>query len=87
MIVKVELADGTTDIFESQNYNVSRVKDFHPAIVSVSVFDNGFRIKKAKRPFIFWYKHVTFKSERIQDQLKQIAEAEVMKNEPEKKAE
>lgn len=86
MVIKVELADGTTDIFESQNYKISRVKDFHPAIVSVSIFDNGFRIKKVKRLFSFWYKYVTFKSERVQDQLKQIAESETMK-EAESKAE
>lgn len=76
MVIKVELADGTTEIFESQNYKISRVKDFHPAIVSVTVIENGFIIKKVKRSFALWYKLVTFKSEKVQNELKKIIEAE-----------
>ena len=84
MTIKVELADGTTEIFKSQSYKISKTKDFHPAIVSVSVFDNGVRIKKVKRLSVFLYKHFTFKSKKVQEKLTQIVEAEA-KVEAEKK--
>lgn len=72
MIVKVELADGTTEIFESQNYKISRVKDFHPIICKVEVFSDGVKIKTVKRPFVFFYKHFTFKSEKVQKVLAEL---------------
>lgn len=72
MIVKIERADGETEIFNTDNYRISKPKDFHPLICTVSIYDNGIKIKTIKRPFKFFYKHFTFKSEKIQKQLAEI---------------
>ena len=72
MIIKVKRADGETEIYESPNYRISNCKDFHPLIISVTVYDNGKKIAKAVRPFKFIYKHFTFKTKKIQDILEKL---------------
>ena len=73
MIVKIELADGTFEIFESENYKISKAKDFHPLICKVDVFStNGVKIKSVKRAFKFFYKHFIFKTEKVQKILAEI---------------
>lgn len=72
MTVKAELADGTTDIFETENYRISTLKDFHPMICSVEVYSMAKRIKKVSRRFKFFYKHFTFKSRKVQDKMAEI---------------
>lgn len=72
MTIKTELANGTFEIFESQGYNISTLKDMHPMILSVTIFDNGKKIFKKSRPFKWYYKHFTFKSEKVQKQLEEI---------------
>lgn len=74
MVVKTELADGRTEVFETSNYVISKHKDFHPLICKVSVFENGFKIKSVSRPFKFIYKHFIFKSEKVQTILKNLEE-------------
>lgn len=75
MIVKTELADGTFEIFETQNYKISRARDFHPMILKVDVYTgNGFRVKSVKRFFKFFYRHFTFKSEKVQKVIKELNE-------------
>lgn len=74
MIVKIERADGETEIFNTDNYRISKSKDFHPLICTVSVYDNGVKIKTVKRPFKFFYKYFTFKSSKVQEQLKKLEE-------------
>lgn len=72
MIVKAELADGTTDIFETGNYKISNLKDFHPMICSVEIYSGTKRIKKISRRFKFFYKHFIFKSSKVQNKLAEI---------------
>ena len=72
MIVKAELADGTTDIFETDNYKISNLKDFHPMICSVEIYSGTKRIKKISRRFKFFYKHFIFKSRKVQNNLAEI---------------
>ena len=72
MIVKAELADGSTDVFETGSYKISTLKDFHPALCSVEVYSGTKRIKKVSRRFKFFYKHFTFKSRKVQDKLAEI---------------
>lgn len=72
MIVKAELADGTTDIFETSNYKISILKDFHPMLCSVEIYSGTKRIKKISRKFKFLYKHFIFKSRKVQDKLAEI---------------
>lgn len=75
MIIKTKLVDGTTEVFHSENYKISKSIDFHPMILSVYVYsDNGTLLEKRKRPFPTIYKHITFKSEKIQNELKRIQE-------------
>lgn len=74
MVVKTELADGKTEVFETSNYVISKTKDFHPLLCKVSIYDNGKKIKSVSRPFKFIYKHFIFKSEKVQTILKNIEE-------------
>ena len=74
MIIKIERADGEIEIFNSDSYRISNPKDFHPLICTVSVYDNGVKIRTVKRPFKFLYKHFTFKSAKVQEQLKKMEE-------------
>ena len=72
MTVVLDLANGQTEIFETEKYVISKARDFHPLICEVTVYDNGRRIARKKRPFSWWYKMVTFKSEYVQNKLKEL---------------
>lgn len=72
MTVMLELANGNTEIFKTENYIIGKIKDFHPMICKISIYDNGKKLKSVSRPFKFWYKHFTFKSEKIQEQLRKL---------------
>lgn len=72
MTVVLELANGQTESFEPEKYVISKAKDFHPLICKVEIYDNGKRIAKKKRPFSLWYKLVTFKSYKVQSELKKL---------------
>lgn len=72
MIIKVERVDGEIEIYEGSNYRITKVKDFHPIISKVSVYDNGRKIESVKRPFSFIYKHFIFKSKKVQEELRNI---------------
>nr|DAE34301.1 MAG TPA: hypothetical protein [Caudoviricetes sp.] len=84
MIIETKLADGTTEMFHTKTYKISRSIDFHPMILSVHVYsENGTLLEKRKRPFSTIYKHITFKSEKVQNELKKIQEqsmAETIRN-------
>lgn len=72
MVVKTELANGNFEVFEISNYVVSKTKDFHPLLCKVSIYDNGKKIKSVSRPFKFFYKHFTFKSDKVQKLLVEL---------------
>lgn len=80
MIVKIELADGTTEVFESKNYKISTLKNFHPMICSVEIYTGTKKIKKLSRRFKFFYKHFTFKSRAVQDRLAEINRMQAAEN-------
>lgn len=72
MTVIVDLANSQTKTFITEKYVISKVKDFHPLICGVTVYDNGIRIARKKRPFSWWYKRVTFNSFKVQEKLKEL---------------
>lgn len=74
MTVRVELADGTTELFETAAYKISRARDFHPAICSVAVYDGNGLVARRKRPFVLFYKKITFRSKKVQDLLRRLNE-------------
>lgn len=74
MTVKTYLVDGTKELFETQNYKISTIKDLHPMILKVEVFADGKRIEKLYRKHKFFYKHFTFNTPKVQNLLKQIDE-------------
>ena len=76
MTVKNELANGNTEIFETDNYIVCKSDNFHPLILKVEVFSNG---KKVERRHKWYYKHFTFHTEKVQSELKKI-QAEAAQN-------
>lgn len=77
MTIKLELANGNYEMFETDNYIISRVKEMHPMICKVNVFSNGRKIKTKKRFCIWWYKLITFKSQKVQDKLKKLNEVKL----------
>lgn len=80
MTIVVKLANNETNVFESQSYTISKTSDFHPMILGVTIYSDGKRIVTASRPFRgFFYKHFTFKTKKVQDELKRIDDAEKMK--------
>ena len=72
MTVALDLTNGNTETFTTENYVISRTKDFHPMICRVTVFDNGRRIARRKRLFSWWYKKFTFNSFKVQEKLKEL---------------
>lgn len=76
MIVKINNAYGGVELFETPNYLISEIKEFHPLICKITVYDNGKKIVSRKRPFSFIHKHFTFKTEKVQNELKKIQESQ-----------
>lgn len=70
-------ADGQTECFMTDRYLISTVKDLHPLIIKVEVYDNGRKVAQLKRPFSFWYRNVTFKSHKVQEELRKMNEREL----------
>lgn len=51
MTVKLKLANGSTEMFETDKYVVSSIKDLHPDIMQADVYsDFGKKIASIKRP-------------------------------------
>lgn len=74
MIVKVKLANGNTEVFETQNYVIGSDKDFHPMIMQIEIYDSGKRIAVRRRKFGWWYKHFIFPTDYVQDKIKKLNE-------------
>lgn len=72
MTVVLDLANGNTEIFETEKYVISKAKDFHQLICGVTVYNNGRRIARKQRPFSWWYKMVTFNRFKVQEKLKEL---------------
>jgi hypothetical protein len=72
MTVKNELANGNTEIFETDNYIICKPENFHPLILKVEVFSNGKKIKSVSRRHKWYYKHFTFHTEKVQEELRKI---------------
>lgn len=59
--VKVKTVHGTTEIFETEKYIISTIKDMHPDILEVSVYFGDKRIAHSKRHFQGIYKKFFYK--------------------------
>lgn len=79
MTVKIKLVNNEVEIFETNNYKISKTKEFNPFICKVTVYENGKKIFTRKRFSILFYKLFTFKTKRVQEIVKQ--EIENMKKE------
>ena len=67
MIIKVKRVDGATEMFKTDNYMLSTLKELHPAIIKAEVFtESGARVACLKRPFAFIYRHFIFKPEMLE---------------------
>ncbi len=54
--VKVKLVDGNTDIFTTDRYTVSTIKQMHPAILDVKVYSGRKLLIHKRRHFQWFYK-------------------------------
>lgn len=77
MTIRLELANGSYEMFETDNYVIGKLNNMHPMICKVDVFSNGKKIKTRKRFCIWWYKLITFKSQKVQDKLKKLNEVKL----------
>jgi hypothetical protein len=66
MEIKIKTVDNIIELFHSDNFVISEIKDFRPEIISVEVFSGGKRIAKRKRLFPTIYKRFIFPLPRIQ---------------------
>lgn len=60
MEIKIKTVDNIIELFHSNNFVISEIKDFRPEIISVEVFSNGKRIAKRGRLFPSIYKRFIF---------------------------
>lgn len=67
MVAKVELANGNVEFAEVNQYAIGT--ELHPAVVKITIYDNGKKICSKARKHIFIYKHFTFKTKAVQDQI------------------
>lgn len=77
MTIRLELANGSYEMFETDNYVIGKLNNMHPMICKVDVFSNGKKIKTRKRFCIWWYKLITFKSQKVQYKLKKLNEVKL----------
>ncbi len=80
MTVKVYLADGKVDIFETEKYMVSNIAEMHPLIVGVKVFEGGCLIHEKFRAFGWFYRKFTVKSRKVQARILAIEKSESEKS-------
>lgn len=71
LIVKLKLVNGRTEIFQTEGYVVSPVKEMIPEILEVKVYIGNKVIKRCRRKFQWFYKKYLYKpspNENIQEQ-------------------
>ena len=62
MIVKLKLINGNIEVFNTDKYVFSTLKELHPDICDATIYsDTGRKIHSIKRPFQFIYKHFLYK--------------------------
>lgn len=67
MNVKVKRVDGFVELFSTDKYTLTTIKELHPVILRADVFtDSGKRLACIKRPFPFIYKHFIFKPKMLE---------------------
>ena len=66
--VKVKLVNGSVEIFETNSYVVSPIKDMHPDILDVKVYIDTKLTKHVHRKLQWFYKKFLYKP--IQQELK-----------------
>lgn len=77
MTVISKLVNGRMEVFECNGYKIGMTSEFHPLLVSVDIYSNGVKVAHRGRPLAFIYKHITFKTKRVRDRLKEIEEMEI----------
>ena len=70
MIAKVELANGNVEFAEVNQYAIGT--ELHPAVIRITVYDKGKKICSKTRKHSFIYKHFTFKTKEVQDQIEEF---------------
>ena len=61
LIVKLKLVNGRTEIFQTEGYIVSTVKEMMPEILEVKVYIGNKVIKRSRRKFQWFYKKYLYK--------------------------
>ena len=71
LIVKLKLVNGRTEIFQTEGYIVSTIKEMVPEILEVKVYIGNKVIKRSRRKFQWFYKKYLYKpspKENMQEQ-------------------
>lgn len=61
LVVKLKLVDGNVQIFSTENFVVTPVKDMMPEILDVKVYSEGKVIQHTKRKHQWYYKKYVYK--------------------------
>lgn len=82
--VKVKLVHGNIEVFETESYNLSPVKQMHPGILEVWVYAEGKKLAHIKRHFQKFYKKFLYKP--VQEELKPEGEKALVAEEKKENA-
>lgn len=61
LIVKLKMVNGQTEIFHTEGYIVSTIKEMMPEILEVKVYIGNKVIKRSRRKFQWFYKKFLYK--------------------------
>lgn len=61
LIVKLKLVNGRTEIFQTEGYVVSTIKEMVPEILDVKVYIGNKVVKHSRRKFQWFYKKYLYK--------------------------
>lgn len=66
MTVVIKYVDKFVECFETSKFQLAPLKEMNPLMFSVKVYSGKRLVAKRVRPFKWFYKHVTFKSRKVQ---------------------
>lgn len=76
LTVKIKLVNGFTEMFETNRFSMGTAKNMPPDYMDVKVYaECGKLLKHVSRKFKFIYRHVTYKSEKVQEAVREYKKA------------
>ena len=81
MTVEMRYVSGDVAVYDVTVFTVAPLSRMRADVYSVSVFAEGKRVVRRKRPFSWWYRYVTIRKPAIQELIRKEQEAELRRQE------